>query len=385
MSARGRHRRPSTSARFVSRATLVIAGSAGVALVGASGAQAASVDTWDKVADCESSGNWKANTGNGFFGGLQFTDSTWKAFGGTEYAPRADQATKDQQIAVAEEVLSSQGPGAWPVCSGKAGLAKGGAAPEISPDAAPKPLPKKEEAAPKPAGDKGDRASTYTVVPGDSLYGIAQSHDVQGGWQALYEDNRETVGDNPRLILPGQELSLDGEAPAGTGKHRAAPKAAAPKQEAPKPAAKPAPKKAAAPAAAPGFSAPVEDLSIGTPYHQAGGSWSSGYHTGADFPVPTGTPVKSVADGEVVSAGPGGSYGNEIVIRHADGKYSQYAHLSQFSVSAGQAVKGGQQLGLSGATGNVSGPHLHFEIRTGQGYGSDIDPIAYLRSHGINL
>ncbi|MCM2580332.1 transglycosylase family protein [Streptomyces meridianus] len=379
MSARGRHRRPSASARFVSHATLVIASSAGVALVGASGAQAASVDTWDKVAECESSGNWKANTGNGFFGGLQFTESTWNAFGGTKYAPRADQATKDQQIAIAEEVLAVQGPGAWPVCSGKAGLTKGGAAPEISPDAAPKPQPKKEKPAPKPAGGEGDRASTYTVVPGDSLYGIAESHDVRGGWQALYKDNRETVGDDPRLILPGQKLSLDGER-----EHRAAPKHAAPKA-AEKPAKPAAPKKAAAPAAAPGFSAPVGDLSIGTPYHQAGGSWSSGYHTGVDFPVPTGTPVKSVADGEVVSAGQGGSYGNEVVIRHADGKYSQYAHLSQLSVSAGQTVKGGQQLGLSGATGNVSGPHLHLEVRTGQGYGSDIDPVAYLRSHGINL
>ncbi|WP_033820676.1 transglycosylase family protein, partial [Kitasatospora sp. MBT63] len=79
----------------------------------AGSASAASVATWDKVAQCESSGNWSINTGNGFYGGLQFTSSTWAAFGGTSYAARADLASKDQQIAVAEKVLASQGPGAW--------------------------------------------------------------------------------------------------------------------------------------------------------------------------------------------------------------------------------------------------------------------------------
>ncbi|WP_279635845.1 transglycosylase family protein [Kitasatospora cheerisanensis] len=94
-------------------------------------ASAASVATWDKVAQCESSGNWAINTGNGFYGGLQFTASTWAEFGGTAYAARADLATKDQQISVAEKVLASQGPGAWPVCSIQAGLTKGGAAPQV--------------------------------------------------------------------------------------------------------------------------------------------------------------------------------------------------------------------------------------------------------------
>lgn len=95
---------------------------AGVAMA-AGTASAAPADVWDRVAACESGGNWKVNTGNGFQGGLQFTPSTWKAFGGTKYAPYAHQATKAQQIAVAERVLDGQGPGAWPVCSKKAGLA----------------------------------------------------------------------------------------------------------------------------------------------------------------------------------------------------------------------------------------------------------------------
>ena len=87
-------------------------------------AQAFDEAVWDRVAQCESSGNWSINTGNGFYGGLQFTTSTWRAFGGTAYAPNAHQATKAQQIAVAQRTLAVQGPGAWPVCSKKAGLTK---------------------------------------------------------------------------------------------------------------------------------------------------------------------------------------------------------------------------------------------------------------------
>ncbi|MDQ0306350.1 transglycosylase family protein [Kitasatospora herbaricolor] len=93
-------------------------------LVTANSASAAPASTWDKVAQCEATGNWAINSGNGFYGGLQFTSSTWAAFGGTAYAPQAHQATKAQQIAIGEKVLAAQGPGAWPVCSVKAGLTK---------------------------------------------------------------------------------------------------------------------------------------------------------------------------------------------------------------------------------------------------------------------
>ncbi|PBC70897.1 transglycosylase-like protein with SLT domain [Streptomyces sp. TLI_235] len=93
-------------------------------LVAATSASAAPASTWDRVAQCESSGNWAVNSGNGFYGGLQFTSSTWAAFGGHAYAANAHQASKAQQIAVAEKVLAAQGPGAWPVCSVKAGLTK---------------------------------------------------------------------------------------------------------------------------------------------------------------------------------------------------------------------------------------------------------------------
>jgi murein DD-endopeptidase MepM/ murein hydrolase activator NlpD len=101
--------------------------------------------------------------------------------------------------------------------------------------------------------------------------------------------------------------------------------------------------------------------------------------------VPTGTSVKAVAAGKVVTSGWGGSFGYQVVIRHADGRYTQYAHLSAISVKSGQSVGGGQRIGRSGSTGNSSGPHLHFEVRTGPGFGSDIDPLAYLRAGGVRI
>ncbi|MYU17152.1 peptidoglycan DD-metalloendopeptidase family protein [Streptomyces sp. SID8361] len=133
------------------------------------------------------------------------------------------------------------------------------------------------------------------------------------------------------------------------------------------------------------FVSPITGSYVSTGYHASSGLWSSGSHTGIDFHASTGTSVHSVGIGEVVEAGWGGSYGNNVVIKMNDGTYTQYGHLSSISVSVGQQVTPGQQIGLSGATGNVTGPHLHFEARSGEGYGSDIDPLSYLRSHGVNV
>jgi murein DD-endopeptidase MepM/ murein hydrolase activator NlpD len=134
-----------------------------------------------------------------------------------------------------------------------------------------------------------------------------------------------------------------------------------------------------------GWMKPVGDAPVGTGYKASGSMWSSGSHTGVDFLVGSGTPVHAVAAGTVVSAGWDGSYGNDVIIRHADGKYTLYGHLSRPVVSAGQTVKEGQQIGVSGATGNATGPHLHFEVRTTPDYGSDIDPVAYMRTHGVTI
>ncbi|MEU9233204.1 M23 family metallopeptidase [Streptomyces subrutilus] len=133
------------------------------------------------------------------------------------------------------------------------------------------------------------------------------------------------------------------------------------------------------------FVSPLGDSYVSTQYKAGGGMWSSGSHTGIDFHAASGTTVRAVGAGVVVEAGWGGAYGNNVVIKHNDGTYTQYGHMASLSVSVGQQVTPGQQIGLSGSTGNSSGPHLHFEARTGADYGSDIDPIAYLRSHGVSL
>lgn len=99
----------------------------------------------------------------------------------------------------------------------------------------------------------------------------------------------------------------------------------------------------------------------------------------------TGTQVKAIGPGEVVTAGDGGDYGNQVVVRHEDGTYSQYAHLSEVKAVVGQSVQGGTLIGWSGETGNATGPHLHVEIRTGPGFGSDISPVPYLRAKGLIL
>ncbi len=133
------------------------------------------------------------------------------------------------------------------------------------------------------------------------------------------------------------------------------------------------------------FVAPISGSYVSTGYKTGGSLWSSGSHTGIDFHAMSGTPVHAVGVGTVVQTGWGGAYGNQIVIRMADGMYTQYGHLSSIGVSVGQQVVPGQQIGLSGATGNVTGPHLHFEARTSPDYGSDVDPVAYLRKHGVDV
>ncbi|MFS0695398.1 peptidoglycan DD-metalloendopeptidase family protein [Streptomyces nitrosporeus] len=242
------------------------------------------------------------------------------------------------------------------------------------------------------ASDSGKTGTpkTYSVVAGDYLAKIASDQKVKGGWEKLYQDNRDVVGDDPGLIFPGMKLTLGAGASQAAAQSATEEKAAetAPATPAAQTSKAPAEETSETPAAessGSGFTTPVESANVTTQYRASGASWSSGYHTGSDFQAASGTSVRAIGDGTVVSAGWSGSYGNEVVIQHSDGMYSQYAHLSSLGVSAGQSVTGGQQIGLSGSTGNSTGPHLHFEVRTGPGYGSDVDPIAYLRSHGVSI
>ncbi|MFE5024657.1 transglycosylase family protein [Streptomyces sp. NPDC056656] len=314
LTGNGRHRRPRQAPALIVAAG--VAGSAiAIPLLGATSASAASAATWDKLAECESGGSWSADPGNGYYGGLQFSQETWEDYGGLDFAPRADQASRSQQIAVAEKVLADQGPRAWPVCSVTSGLTADTAAADVDPGAAlPTPSASagdsgsdaaKGDASDKPSdsassgakgdsreknhdesgdtagntsddskGDKsagdgststpatpspeasagsdaatspasgrhrGDAAAddatgslraddgsgrhasrggesgrkqanqdedAYTVRAGDNLWDIADTHDVDGGWAALYAENKKTVGADPDLILPGQSLDL---------------------------------------------------------------------------------------------------------------------------------------------------------------------------------
>ncbi|MGW1978863.1 transglycosylase family protein [Streptomyces sp. NPDC001889] len=334
-----------------------------IPLLGAGSATAAETTTWDRVAECESGGIWSADTGNGYYGGLQFSQRTWEAFGGTEYASRADLASRSQQIAVAEKVLAAEGAKAWSACAAMAGLIPGGKDGAEKDGATASPSPEPSASASEPSGRSGGKSGTpepgqtqgvgsgadrsagtgpgaggpaksaapekkaekgaeqdagsgsagkgrhrgeaaeekraeagrpgtgestgtgtgttgpgatppdkldhepktgdspaseetakgreadpghisrgdgsardgiaapgageggeaadgagadapdgaYTVRPGDSLWAIAQARKLEGGWNALYEGNREAVGDDPDLIHPGQSLDLTAE------------------------------------------------------------------------------------------------------------------------------------------------------------------------------
>jgi murein DD-endopeptidase MepM/ murein hydrolase activator NlpD len=134
---------------------------------------------------------------------------------------------------------------------------------------------------------------------------------------------------------------------------------------------------------------PVKKYELSASFAQNGGMWAH-KHSGQDFAVPIGTNVVAAHGGTVVKAGGNGAgdgpaYGNAIVIKHGNGTYSQYAHLSKINVKIGQIVKTGQSIAKSGNTGNSSGPHLHFEIRTTPNYGSAVDPVAFLRGKGVTV
>ncbi|MFG3101566.1 transglycosylase family protein [Streptomyces sp. NPDC048182] len=240
----GKHRRPSKATRVIA-----VAGVTGAAvaapLMAAGNASAATTSEWDTVAQCEAGGNWSINTGNGYFGGLQFSASTWAAYGGTQYAATADQASKAQQIAVGEKVLAGQGKGAWPVCgtglsdaspassgsgssdsgsgssdsgSGSSQQSSGSSSQQQSSGStAHESEQKASRSSERPAAKKTVTTPTgkkvkkgdgeYKVVKGDTLSKIADKHEVKGGWAKLFKLNDDIV-DQADLIYPGQQLHL---------------------------------------------------------------------------------------------------------------------------------------------------------------------------------
>jgi murein DD-endopeptidase MepM/ murein hydrolase activator NlpD len=126
---------------------------------------------------------------------------------------------------------------------------------------------------------------------------------------------------------------------------------------------------------------PVHTYTLTARFGQAGGRWSH-FHTGLDFAAPIGTPIHSVMAGKVIFAAFAGAYGRQVQVRHYDGTVTSYSHMSAFSVSVGQVVRAGGQVGAIGVTGNTTGPHVHFEVHPGGG--APIDPEPWLRAHGLN-
>ncbi|MEU6469340.1 transglycosylase family protein [Streptomyces massasporeus] len=226
-SGKGKHRRPSKATRAIA-----VAGVAGAAvaapLMAAGNASAATASEWDAVAQCEAGGNWSINTGNGYYGGLQFSASTWAGYGGTKYAATADQATKAQQIEIGEKVLAGQGKGAWPVCGkglSSAAYTGGGSSDDSGSSSQSQQQSTESRETQQPASRSDERPAAkktvttptgkkvkkgdgeYKVVKGDTLSSIATDEKVKGGWEKLYQLNKDII-DDANLIYPGQQLHL---------------------------------------------------------------------------------------------------------------------------------------------------------------------------------
>lgn len=192
-------------------ASVVTTAAVAVPMIGLSSpASAADDNTWNQIAQCESGGNWSINTGNGYYGGLQFSKQTWQAYGGDQYGATADQASKSQQIEIAEKVQSSQGWGAWPECSAQADKSGGGGSPAPQ-DQGDQDQGDQDQGGQDQGGQEPEQQQSgsgdYTVESGDTLSKIADKKDVEGGWKALYNANKDTV-DDPETIFPGDELDL---------------------------------------------------------------------------------------------------------------------------------------------------------------------------------
>lgn len=213
--SKGRHAKDSGAWKKVTLvAGVATTGAIPLAVVSAPTAEAASISTWDKIAYCESGGQWNLGGGDAdSSGGLQIQLRTWNDYGGQQYAPSAGQASKAHQILIAEKILADQGPSAWAVTYDGNGAAKG--CNGILSRGGPAPYPSGVPSTPKPKPNVPSTGGTYVVQPGDSLYLIAKAHGAGAGvdnWKPLYALNRAVVGSDPDLILPGQKLKIPGAA-----------------------------------------------------------------------------------------------------------------------------------------------------------------------------
>lgn len=435
--SRARHHRPTPYKRVAQQAGATGLGAFTILVASAGMAQAAPDEVWDRMAICESGGDWSINTGNSFYGGLQFTQETWEAAGGTRYAERADLATREQQIEIAdawlgkvaaEQGLESAWATQWPACSAKVDVRNVPAGPPVL---KPAPAPPVEEA-PVPvepptveipalpegttqyivqpgdtlkeigAANGGFAAQTladfnmladadliypgqvlvlppvevvHTVVSGDTLSQIAVDYDAC--LTDVIEANRDVIGDNPDLIFPEERIVVVGGLALLGGPPVALAPAAAGTAVVPMTApAEPTPSVSSTSAP---FAHPVpERTRIGD------GLGAGRDHHGQDFSAPQGTPVYAAHDGYVTTVRSpdlwNGGYGGAVYIEGASGTETRYAHLSATAVLPDTFVLAGEQIGWVGSTGDSTGPHLHFEVRTN---GVLVEPLDWLAFFGI--
>lgn len=203
-----------SSSTAIRTAVISTVAAVGIALSATAATAAPSGTNWDAIAQCESGGNWSINTGNGYYGGLQFLTSTWLGAGGGKYAPRADLATREQQIAIASTLSLSNWECKW--AAGNNTPAKPQKAPQAPVKSTPKPPAPKETtkthktpskpAAPAAKAPVSTGSAKYTVKDGDFLTKIAAKYGTS--WDAIYAQNKSVIGSDPNLIIPGQVLTI---------------------------------------------------------------------------------------------------------------------------------------------------------------------------------
>jgi murein DD-endopeptidase MepM/ murein hydrolase activator NlpD len=239
------------------------------------------------------------------------------------------------------------------------------------------------------ASDKGDQGSEDTALAAmGSIGGTARDGRASGAGEALrtrilqQAEQQQSEVDAGRKAVAEQAAAEKAVKAAEKAREEARKKAEAAKKKAELAAKKKAEAERLAKLAK-SFSLPLSSYTITSTYGQSGSLWSSGRHTGLDFAAPSGTPLKAVGSGTVKSAGWSGSYGYRVVLELNDGTEVWYAHMSSMNVGAGQKVSTGQMIGRVGATGKVTGAHLHMEVHTAGG--SALDPAAWLRSKGLGI
>ncbi|MBM7367497.1 transglycosylase family protein [Gordonia hydrophobica] len=201
----GRHAKQTTNTKTFAKIAVtagIIGGGAGATLLGTGHASAATDAEWNQVAQCESGGNWAINTGNGYQGGLQFSPSTWAAHGGTQYAPSADQATREQQIAIGERVLANQGKGAWPTCGGPLSGPTQRTAPKTTPS---NPLAPKKDAPTTKSSDAKSSDEAKKQVD-DALNEKNVSPEVRNAWKAAKNSGFDLNADQLKVYNQNKNL-----------------------------------------------------------------------------------------------------------------------------------------------------------------------------------